>query len=377
MPTLTLRVLKAVVLWPSPSPNLHKPGNCIELFFPALTEYSQIPCLPLTAPLGARQATLQTSQYRIPVSLSSIRDKVVEMRTQDDLAQGFTQDIFKASLDEGIIRERNDPLDEVQRSVITDRGVTSPYKVQALLSACVHGTLDPNSKTPASLIIVDYQLEALNEGSTFTSATTSFTFSEYAGPNRTGDEPVSAPAVLAYGPFEYLAKLNPSTATEQSKTSQELEIKPEASGISAGGIKFAHESESTHEERYFERGRAGRHFDHGRAHNVWWNLVYNRSQKLSITPKFRVAMLVERKSDSKFQAQFKIAARGGFGYMIQELKDRWLYKTAIDDPIIFDPSRPSMGDLQGVDATKLGLLKKRERLEALVSVPGLDFLTPP
>ncbi|KAI1128237.1 hypothetical protein F5Y10DRAFT_240836 [Nemania abortiva] len=297
------------------------------------------------------------------------------MRTQDDLARGFTTDLFRASLDEGIIRERNNPLDEVQRSVITDRGLTSPYKVQALLSACIHGTLDPDSKTPASLIVVDYQLEAL-EG-VFTSATTSFTFTEYTGPNRKGDEPVSAPTVLAYGPFEYLAKLNPSTATERTMNNQELDIKPEVSGVSIGGPKFAHESESTHEQRYFESGRAGRHFEHGRAHNVWWNLVYNRSQKLSITPKFRVAMLVQRESESKFQADFKIAARGGFGYVIQQLKDRWLYKTAIDDPIIFDPSHKVIGDLVGVDSTHLGLFRKRERLEALISIPGLEFLTPP
>ncbi|KAI0469387.1 hypothetical protein F4859DRAFT_516319 [Xylaria cf. heliscus] len=297
------------------------------------------------------------------------------MRTQDDFAQGFSTDIFQASLDEGIIREKNNPLDEVQRSVITDRGLTSPFKVQALLSACIHGTLDPVSKTPASLIIVDHQLEALD--GVFTSATTSFTFTEYTGPYRTGDEPASAPAVLAYGPFEYLAKLHQTTATETSTHTQELEIKPEVSGVSLGGPRFAHEGGSTHEQKYFERGRAGRHFDHGRAHNVWWNLVYNRSQKLSITPKFRVAMLVERKSDSKFQADFKIAARGGFGYVIQELKDRWLYRTAIDDPIIFDPSKEPMGDLVGVDATKLGLLRKRERLEALVSVPGLESLAPP
>ncbi|KAM7221642.1 hypothetical protein V8F06_003033 [Rhypophila decipiens] len=274
------------------------------------------------------------------------------MRTQDDLARGYNADMFQASLDEGIIRERNDPLDEVQRSVITDRGLNSPFKVQALLSACIHGTLDPETKTPASLIVVDYQLESMN--GVFTSATTSFTFTEYTGPGPKGDESASAPA-----------------------HSQELELKPEVAGVSIGGPKFGHESESTHEQRYFERGRAGRHFDHGRAFNVWWNLEYNRSQALSITPKFRVAMLVQRKSNSKFQADFKIAARGGFGYVIQELKDRWLYKTAIDDPIIFDPSKEAMGDLEGVDPAHLGLLRKRERLEALVSVPGLESLTPP
>ena len=297
------------------------------------------------------------------------------MLTQDDLAKGLSRDIFQASLDEGVIRERNDPIDEVQRSVITDRGLTSPYKVQALLKACIHGTLDPESKSPASLIIVDYQLEAMNEGSVFTSVTTSYTFSEYTGSDRGSDDKPVSPAVLAYAPFQCLTKINQSTATARRQHNQEAEINPQVDGFSVGSIRFGRESESTHEQRYFERGRAGRHFDHGRAHNVWWNLVCNESQALSITPKFRIAMLIQRSSDSKFQAEFKISARGGFGYRIQELKDRWLYRTAIDDHIIFDPSNKSVvGDLEGVDPSSLGLLRKRERMEALTVLPGLESI---
>jgi hypothetical protein len=47
------------------------------------------------------------------------------------------------------------------------------------------------------------------------------------------------------------------------------------------------------------------------------------------------------------------------------LKERWLYKTSFDDPVIFDPSRPATGDLESMDPAKLGVLRKRERLEAL------------
>jgi hypothetical protein len=299
------------------------------------------------------------------------------MATQDDFAKGWTQYIFAASLDEGIIRARNDPHDEVERSVITDQGPTSLYKVQALLTACIHGTLDSVHKTPASLIIVDYQLDALEEGSMFTSANTSYTFSEYTGSHEVGNEQASSPSVLAYAPFEYMTKLNQSTADIQSKNSQTFQINPQMSGISIANIQFSHEGGSSHEQKYFERGRAGRHFSNGRAHIVWWNLVYNKSQKLSITPKFRIAMLVERKSDSKFQASFKIAARGGIGYMVQHLKDRWLRKTTIDDPIIFDPAKQPIGELQGIDPKNLGLLRKRERLEALVLMPGLGAVIVP
>jgi len=180
-------------------------------------------------------------------------------------------------------------------------------------------TLDPESKVPASLIIVDYQLEAMNEGSLFSSVTTSYTFSEYTGPHRCGDDKPASPAALAYAPFEYLTKINESTATERSQNNQEAGINPQVEGFSLGKIRFGRESESTHEQKYFKRGRAGRHFDHSRVHNVWWNLVCNKSQALSITPKFRIAMLIERSSDSKFQVEFKISARGGFGYKISSI----------------------------------------------------------
>ncbi|KAI1775408.1 hypothetical protein F4818DRAFT_416508 [Hypoxylon cercidicola] len=73
---------------------------------------------------------------------------------QDGLVKGLTQYIFETSLDEDIIRARNDPLNEVHRSVITGCSLTSPYKVQALLSACIHGTLDPTSNVPTSLMLL-------------------------------------------------------------------------------------------------------------------------------------------------------------------------------------------------------------------------------
>ncbi|KAK6538632.1 hypothetical protein TWF694_010210 [Orbilia ellipsospora] len=299
------------------------------------------------------------------------------MPDQDDpcLAQGIEHYIFEASLDEGIIRARNDPFDEVQRSVITDRGVTSPYKVQALLKACIHGYMNGASSNPASLIVVDYQLVSLKEGSVFTSVTTSFTFSDCQSPQSDTAQASagSAPTVVAYAPFELPVRFNQSTATESHKTNPELNIAPEFNGISLGGFKFGTESSSSHEQKYFEQGTAGRHFD-GDKQIVWWNLIHNKSQNHGVTPQFRVAVLVERKTDSKFQANFKIAARGGFGYKIQSLKDKWLYKTAIDDPIIFDPARPPMGDLEGIEASELGKLKKRERLQGLSMVPGLEIL---
>jgi len=137
------------------------------------------------------------------------------MPSQNDLHQGIELDIFEASLNEGTIRERNDPADEIQRTVITDRGLTTPYKIQALLRACVQGKLDEETNTPASLIIVDYSLKNLKEGSCFTSVQTSFTFMEYGKP---GDsEEVASPSVVAYAPFEEEVRFNTTTADETTR----------------------------------------------------------------------------------------------------------------------------------------------------------------
>jgi hypothetical protein len=234
--------------------------------------------------------------------------------------------------------------------------------------------MNGESSDPASLIIVDYQLQSLKDSSVFTSVTTSFKYSECSGAQNPAPQEKCSPNVIAYAPFERPVKFNQTTATEGHTNSSQLEIAPEVKGIKIGSLQFGHGSSSEHEQKYFERGRAGRHFEHGKATLVWWNLVHNTNQGAEITPQFRIAMLVERKSNSKFQAEFNIAARGGFGYKIQELKDKWLYKTAMDDPVIFDPTRPPMGELEGIVASELGKLKKRERLESLAFVPGLEVL---
>jgi hypothetical protein len=226
---------------------------------------------------------------------------------------------------------------------------------------------------PASLIIVDYSLKNLKEGSCFTSVQTSFTFMEY---EKSGEsDEIASPGVIAYAPFEEEVRFNKTTADETTTEKKELEIGPEVEGFGAGKIVLGKETESTHEQQYFDKGQAGRHYDHGRPFVVYWSLIHNRSQNLGVSSDFRVAMLVERKSNAKFQAKFDIVVRGGFGYSIEALKDKWLRKTAVDDPIIFDPSRDIMGDLEGLEnKNKLGELKKRHSLKGLTHVWGLGPL---
>lgn len=295
------------------------------------------------------------------------------MPSQDELQKGIEWDLFEASLDEATIRERNNPAEQIQRTVITDRGSTTPYKIQALLQACVHGMLDEQTKTPASLIVVDYSLKSLKEGSCFISVDTSFTFTEYE--RRTETAELASPDVIAYAPFDKEVRYNKTTVDERTTAKKEVEISPEVEGFRVGKAALGEETESTHGQQYFDKGIAGRHFEEGRAYVVYWNLMHNRSQNLGVSSGFRVAILVERKSNVKFQAKFDIVVKSGFGYSVEALKDKWLRKTAIDDPIIFDPSKDIPGSFKGLyNKNKLGELKKRNRLNGLTHVWGLEPL---
>jgi hypothetical protein len=313
------------------------------------------------------------------------------MPTQEELGgDGISLDLFEASLDEGVVRRTNNPAEQIQRMVITDRSPTSLYKVQVLLAACVHGHMDEEKTKPASLILVDYNLNATAEGAVFTSVGTCFEFSDYQPRDGTGggnNVAKASPEVVAYAPFKEPKRFNESTVDQSKNTTPSAEFSPQFAGAGAGKIGYSSEKTVTHTQRCFDQGMAGRDYDGERPYRVWWSLTQNRSQNLGISPKLRLAMLVERMSYAKFQAVFKIAPRGGLGYTLDELKEKWLRRTTYDDPVIFDPQAPPMlGELEdeliAVEAVKreednsitagvFGKLKKRERLEGLSYVWGL------
>lgn len=323
---------------------------------------------------------MEIYSFRSPQQEANVTTSI--MPSVEDLAQGQEFDLFEASLDEGTTRKKNDKNDPIQRRVITDRGVNSPYKIQAILRACVHGTMTkktPESPEPqpGSLIVVDYTLINNKEGAYFTSVETTYKFSEYVDKSKGGKPTGVCPSVVAFAPFDVPVIYNESTAEETGQNTAQLEIAPEFNGIKIASIVLGKDTESKHEQRYFDIGTAGTHFDaKSRPNMVWWNVIHNRSQKLGVSPKFRVAMLVAREDNSKFQAKFEIDVHGGFGYAISELVENWIRRTAIDDPIIFDPSHGPMGDLEGIPRDELGKLASDDNLEALSMVWGLSPLKP-
>lgn len=279
------------------------------------------------------------------------------MPTQEELSgEGISLDLFEASLDEGQVRRGNNPAEQIERMVITDRSPSSRYKVQVILSACVHGYLDTEKTKPASLILVDYSLNATANGAVFASIDTSFEFQTYPP-----DLNKLAPQVAAYAPFKEPVRLNESTANKSKKHQPSAKFSPQFAGVGAGEVAYGVETAVEHEQKYFDLGQSGRDYDpKERAYRVWWNVIQNRSQKLGIPPKLRLAILVERTSNDKFHGVFKIAPRGGIGYFLDHLKEKWLRKTVYDDPVIFEPSvDPKLGELED-ELIKAGVVQREE-----------------
>jgi len=309
--------------------------------------------------------------------------------SQEALLAGHQFDIFEASIDEGQTG-RYEYADDLQSSVIIDRGRKSNYKVQALLKTCIHGVMDSTSNVPASLIIVEFSLTPIAEQGRYSSATMTFDFSPHmvdaSGCTVQQVNVLDTPNVIAYAPFRDAGRWGSTTAQEDTSHKAELELGAE--GIIGGKMRYAYEAASSHEQRYFTQGLAGWHFmrDHDIADHVWWNLQHNFSQRSGVPPHFRTAILVTRRAEAaqaEFEGKLNLAVRGGIGMKMSELKDRFLRRNAPEKPVLFNPSLTFMGQkLEGLEPNangvyELGHLAKGQGLTKLSYVWGLEPLQAP
>lgn len=292
------------------------------------------------------------------------------MPDQSEFYEKRELDFFPAVLGEGEVREKNLP-GEIQRVVITDRGPGSPYKLQAILRSCIHGRWSKDSNQLVSLIVVEYTMVILDDakGARFSSMTTKFSFNDH------DVSKPSLPSVVGYAPFRESARWNRTTGEKGASSESKLSLAPEAQGFKAGEVSYTHGDSSSYAQQYFDRGVAS--FEYAadrRASGIWWNMSQNRSQDHGIPVKFSVAMLVERQSHEKFQAEFQLSAKGGFGYKIEHWKNRFIRGTESDDPIIFDPQAKPFGAVfkgATVDPEELGSLLEGDKLAGLIHVEGL------
>ena len=89
-----------------------------------------------------------------------------------------------------------------------------------------------------------------------------------------------------------------------------------------------------------------------------WTLVENQSQGDGLPSYLRVAILLKRQNDDKFQAEIKASASADIGYKFNSLFRKVAGRLRID-PVFFDPKTPPIGPaLDGVDHDNLSQTAK-------------------
>jgi hypothetical protein len=192
---------------------------------------------------------------------------------------------------------------------------------------------------------------------------------------------------MAYAPFVKPRRWDETVATEDDGSNFEASLGLEVPAVAKLG-KFAYTKDkgSSHEQKYFTQGTAGRNYMKDKdarniANRVWWNLQHNFSQMTGVPPVIRTAVLVTMPTDVKFTMKCEIEVRGGFGKTMSSLKDTFLRRNLPEIPFLFDSTQQGLkGDkLEGLDPNdqgvyELGHLANDINLVKLTEVWGLDPL---
>lgn len=294
------------------------------------------------------------------------------MPEQSELVEGhqIEQSFFDDPTEGATLRTKNDPSDPYQRTVIASRGRKSDFKVLVTLSSCVHGYLDstvPNP-IPATLIVMRYEFRTTNKKNSYESIYTELEFS-----NETTTSLMDEPYVIAYAPFQQPGKAR----ITMNDVTQNHAAHVDSIGVNAaiGGANVSGQWGTTTQENfkkeYFQLLQASRELskDIGPGPNtVWWDMAASQNPGKGagegVPPSLQVAVLVQRKDLVKFKVNFKLSLKAGIWHdAISALKTFWGIER--DDPILFDPNLPPVGDMTGIDKNHLGILNDKGSLQNL------------
>lgn len=278
-------------------------------------------------------------------------------------ADGVHYPLHEIPSTEGELKSRNEPSDEIQRPVITDRE-DSMFTVYVELVNCVHGTLTPGGD-PASLIIFQYHIHSLQDNRVIKSIRTDFEFSQ------TG---TGSPSVIAYGPY-IQRKFNVTTGniTYQKGLEAAAGVEFPPARVEVG---YSTEQEKSHTQQYFDKMDSGRHYDEyqKRHHKVWWRYTQNRDQNLGVAPSFRTGVLLKRGDMRPFSARFKIELDGGFRYGAGQKLKNMFSNAEVDDIINFSPYAEPWPSGTTIDTASLGKLAQETMLDrTLTPIWGVDI----
>lgn len=296
------------------------------------------------------------------------------MPSQQDLIDDCTLPVFE-DLSHGAALKTTNPKDDPrQRQVVTDRGrESSEFKATVRLAACVHGVLDGTADVPvpASLIILQYTLNSLHPKHTYRSLYTILNFAAAAADSADVD-PRMNPQIIAFAPFAKAAA--PRGVEVEEKRTKEAGLQsisatgPGGIGMTLGG-NVSRGAEAQYNKRYAQLLQASRHVSQDGSlgyDTAWWNMRQSQVLRDGIPTTLRVAVLLQRASPDKgFICDFKMKLDAGTWYKVKERWNDFWGLLESDDPILFDPNLPPMGEVEDIDSGNLGTLRKGEDLQTL------------
>jgi hypothetical protein len=292
------------------------------------------------------------------------------MPSQDDLSADIDFPIYEDLSHGGELKSTNPKSDPYQRVSITERGrKCKDFNASVRMVTCVHGVIDATSPTPtpASLIVLQINIRSPQK-SMFERLYASLTFSS-ADPDSNGED---IPRLMAWAPFQEKVSDNPPKPVDITKTSAKKVTGIGATGPGGIGGTLSGDLGKTTEMKYqIMDGKLldvipmNRNPDCNGIDAISWTMEEGRLIHEGIPTTLRVAVLVKRSSNRKFNATFELELRGCLKFQRREALDRLFGRAEIDDPIRFDPGRAPQGELNGIKADALGDLVHGESLQGL------------
>ncbi|KIW98645.1 uncharacterized protein Z519_00306 [Cladophialophora bantiana CBS 173.52] len=258
---------------------------------------------------------------------------------------------------EANFRTEDDPEDPDQRSnVIQRRGI---FYADCFCTDIVHGyySADPNSNDLASVIVLKFRFEPLEQNHRIKKVDIQVTFSPKNNEDR-------EPWIDRMHPEGFFS-VQPTTQRETVNTLAGGKVGANATGVEVGAeLKREKTVERDTSDATTVQGfilTEGRNY--GKPNSVSWILRENKSTKSGVPTSLQAAILLKRIDLSKFQAHFTL-----------KIYPNWL-ATALsfmksnprDDPVTFDPRRKPTNRLQVYNTDDLGNPEKL-KLEDLSDV---------
>ncbi|KAI0878158.1 hypothetical protein GGS24DRAFT_33068 [Hypoxylon argillaceum] len=229
-------------------------------------------------------------------------------------------------------RTRNDPdpSRQYQRTTITER--RGAVEVRCKAREVVHGLIEPGEDN-ATLLVYDLSFNAVKIGRRITSANISFRFYGIQAN-------ASTPRIHGLAPYGHFI-LSPTFRQESSTIGTEVSASGGFFGANIGGaLKWEKTTSGTATDATVLNG-ATECDDFGNEIGVNWIIHENRTTKTGIPSFLRVAILISREDDNKFQGTFEIKVETDW----KTEMSRFFGARSKDDPILFDPLRNPTNNL--------------------------------